>query len=1106
MVAPRQSRGAIFYFWCVRKLSIGILLSFLLSCAQQREVKFVLFTDVTHDSGVYFENKLAYTEQMNPYTFRNFYNGAGVAIGDINNDGFHDIYFTGNQSDNKLFLNKGGFVFEDITQRAGVACPGVWSTGVTMADVNGDGWLDIYVCKSGAPGGANRHNELFINNGDLTFTEKSKEFGLDFTGLAVQAAFFDYDRDGDLDCYLLNNSFKSVGNFDLIKGQREIPDEDGGGNKFLRNENGVFKDFTAEANIYRSRIGFGLGITLGDFNEDGWTDIFVSNDFFERDYLYINQQDGSFRESLPDFFESISMGSMGADYADLNNDGHAELFVTEMLPDSLSRRKSKTVFEGWNKYQLSVANGYHHQVSRNVLQTRVSPAFFAEVGRFSGTAATEWSWGALLFDADNDGLRDIFVANGIYKDLLDRDYLAYSGSEENVRKLIQQERDAILKLIDQMPASQFSNYAFHNKGNLNFENRSEAWGLHEPMYSNGSAYADLDNDGDLDLVLNNLQAPAKVFRNNTDTSRNKAVTIFLSARGANSHAIGARVSAYAAGMVLSGDNFVVRGFQSSVPSSIHLGLGDITFIDSLVIRWPNGATSTEYNLKANTFIRLVQPDRVVQEAKAGGVPPLITFERVPVHLFRHRGSGLNDFDRDRLLPFMLSNEMPGLVKGDIDGDGRPEVYIGGGRDQLGVFIGSRNNQISTLPVSLPTGIALGEETKSILFDADADGDLDLYVAHGGRFFPKVSSAHEDRILINDGKGNFSESPYPLPASAFGSTACVQAVDYDRDGDLDLVVAERYDPFAYGKTSSTFVFQNNGAGKFSDVTSIVCPQFLQVGMMTDMVVTDLNSDGWQDLVCVGDWMEPKAFINTKGKWTLTDFFGLKKAEGWWHAVRTADLNKDGRPDFVLGNHGRNTFFKPADRMYAADFDGNGSFEQLFATRVGAQYYPVADRDDLLAQIPALKKKLLFYADYARKPISEIIEPDILAKAQVWHVNEFASVMLLSGPSGYTITPLPVQAQYAPVYALKLDDVDGDGIVDLIAGGNQYAVKPQFGRDDASCGWFFKGALQQKQFSFGPGQALHVKGQIRAIESLEANGNKFLLFARYDDELEILQVKH
>ena len=521
--------------------------------------KSTLFVNVSKESGIDFRNELKSTDRLNPYTYRNFYNGAGVAIGDVNNDGLLDIYFAGNQVDNKLYLNKGNLQFEDITRNAGVGCSGVWSTGVTFVDINADGLLDIYVCKSGNPEGVNRCNELFVNNGDLTFTERSKEYGLDVVGLSVQAAFFDYDKDGDLDCYLLTNSFKSIGNFDLVKDQREIPDPQNAGNKFFLNDGGKFRDYSGESQIYRSSIGFGLGITLGDFNNDTWTDIFVSNDFFERDYLYINDQHGSFNESLTEYFQSISMGSMGADFADLDNDGNAELFVTEMLPDSLNRRKTKTTYESWNKYQLNLESGYFHQFSRNVLQKKISNGNYAEIGRMTELAATEWSWGALLFDMDNDGLKDVFVANGIYKDLLDRDYLAYTGAAENVRKIIREEENPIVKLIDLMPSSRFPNYAFRNEGLLTFRKVSTEWGFSEPMFSCGSAYGDLDNDGDLDLVVNNINSPSALYRNNSDSSKFKSISVALSTSSKNTWAIGAEITAYSGSNIFVADNFVTIG-------------------------------------------------------------------------------------------------------------------------------------------------------------------------------------------------------------------------------------------------------------------------------------------------------------------------------------------------------------------------------------------------------------------------------------------------------------------------------------------------------------------------------------------------------------------
>lgn len=1091
----------------MRLLTIFVL-SVLWGCSKDRLPSASLFTNITHESGIHFRNDLAFTDQLNPYTYRNFYNGAGVAIGDINNDGLSDIYFAGNQVDNKLYLNQGNLQFKDITETAGVACNGVWSTGVTMVDINADGLLDIYVCKSGNPDAPRRNNELFINNGDLTFTEKSKEYGLDVVGLSVQAAFFDYDKDGDLDCYLLTNSFKSVGNYDLVKDQRTIPDALNGGNKFFINQDGRFTDYSEQANIYRSSIGFGLGITLGDFNNDTWTDIFVSNDFFERDYLYINNQQGGFTESLTDYFESISMGSMGADFADLDNDGDPELFVTEMLPDSLNRRKTKTVYESWNKYQMNIENGYYHQFPRNVLHKKISKNRYVEVGRLAGVAASEWSWGALLFDMNNDGQRDIFIANGIYKDLLDRDYLTYSGAEENVRKIIREEENAIVKLIDLMPSSSFPNYAYRNDGNLSFKNVSSDWGLGEPMYSGGSAYGDLDNDGDLDLVVNNINSPSVLYRNNSDTSKYKSISLLLSSQSKNTFAVGAQVIAWCGTKSFVADNFVTRGYQSSVQPAITIGLGEeVNKVDSILIRWPDKEYSVLYNLAVNQKLHITKEEGKIRvdipEQVKGNEP--FRMDRIAGNLFKHKGSGLIDFNRDRLLPMMYSNETPSMLKGDIDKDGTDEIYVGGGKDQPGAFIDFDAEKFNVFQPEAFNKYALAEETKGALFDVDGDGDLDFYMATGGRFFPNISSAQEDKIFLNNGKGNFSESPHPL-LPGFFSTSMAEPIDFDNDGDMDLLVGERFDPFIYGKGGRGFLFENDGAGLFKEVTREYAPDLITIGMITDAVVVDFNKDGWKDLMIVGDWMPIVALKNNKSHFTnASKEFGLDNTEGWWHDIETADLNQDGKPDFVMGNHGLNSFFKPGDRMYVNDFDGNGSTEQIFCTEVDGKYFPLADKDEFLSQLPSLKKALLYYKDYGKKSMEELFPLEIFNSSNVYQVNQLASIMLLSGTNGYNRIELPLRAQFSPIYSLLIDDFDKDGINDLIAGGNHYLVKPQFGRQDASQGWFFKGILKNDQFRFQQGQNLHVTGQIRDIEVVEVNGDKLILFAKYDDELEIFKIR-
>ncbi|MTI39603.1 VCBS repeat-containing protein [Fulvivirga lutimaris] len=1077
-----------------------VFLFLIVGCAEEAEETKFLFSDVTGQSNIDFSNDLTFTEELNPYTYRNFYNGGGVAIGDINNDGLSDIYFAGNQVDNKLYLNEGSFKFKDITTSAGVACPEVWSTGVTFVDINADGYLDIYVCKSGDPNTPNRSNELFINNGDLTFTERSKEYGLDIKGLSVHAAFFDYDKDGDLDCYILTNSIKSVGNYDLIENQRDISDQQGGGNKFLINNNGHFEDYTTEAGIYNSSIGFGLGITLGDFNHDDWVDVFISNDFFERDYLYINDKKGGFKESLTDYFESISMGSMGADVADLDNDGRPELFVTEMLPDSLSRRKTKAIYENWDKYQLNVNNGYHNQFPRNILQKSITDSTYVELGRLSDIAATEWSWGALLFDMNNDGLRDIFIANGIYKDLLDRDYLTYQATNERIKEMIKSKEDVITNLVETMPSSAVANYAFMNEGNFKFKNVGDGWGFSEPTFSNGSAYGDLDNDGDLDLVLNNINSLSKIYRNNTDSGQYKNISILLKGNDNNSLAVGTKLKIYANGRTYFADNFVTRGFQSSVDNKVVVGLGQgIDNIDSLIIVWPDGEITKRKNIGVNQSIEISRGEDeakyLVSTSNSKGVL-LEKNQKAPT--FKHSPNGMVDFNRNRLLPMMYSNETPKLLVGDVDNNGLNDVIIGGGKDQYGALFISYKEGFKTVEIE---NNPKGETTEGVLFDADGDGDLDLYHASGGRFYPSSSSVLMDKILLNDGKGNYSESPRALPFKSFVSTSTVVAFDYDNDGDNDLFIGERFDPFYYGVGGSAFLFANDGKGSFTDVTDSYAPMLKDIGMVTSAETADINTDGKMDLVIVGDWMPITFLTNTGSGFERNDF--TANTEGWWNSIETADLNGDSKPDFVVGNHGLNSFFKPSDRMYVNDFDGNGSIEQIFCTQVNGKYYPILDKDELISQLPLLKKKLIYYENYASMGIEDLFDTKTLSETKIFEVKKLESILLLSTDNGYESINLPQQAQFAPVYALLIDDFDGDGILDLIAGGNQYNVKPQFGRFDASKGWYFKGE-NTDGFRFQDGVPLNIAGQIRDIKKIDLGEVKYLVISKYGEAVEYYEI--
>jgi len=1059
-----------------------------ISCVKPKTNLFELRKDL----GVLFENKLTYTQDFNPYTYRNFYNGAGVALGDINNDGLLDIYMTGNLVDNKLLINKGDWKFEDITERAGVACKGVWSTGVTFADINGDDLLDIYVCKSGKPGGENRHNELFINQGDLTFKEESEKYGLDVLGLSVHAAFFDADLDGDLDCYVLNNSLRSVGGYDLIKDQRLNPDPNGEGNKFFENKEGVYIDVSAEKGIYTSSIGFGLGITLSDFNDDKRPDLYISNDFFERDYFYLNNKEG-FEEVLESQFQSISMGAMGADAADLNNDLLPDLFVTEMLPSNLKRQKLKAKYDSWDKYSLMNNKGYFHQYPRNSLQRNTGQNQFFEISRFSGVAATEWSWASLIFDMDNDGLNDIFVANGIYKDLLDRDYLAYMANETQVQMLLENREDAIEKLIDIMPSEAVPNSAFKNIGEFQFEDKTIGWGLEQPSFSNGNAYGDLDNDGDLDLVVNNVNMPAFIYKNTTDTLVNRSFQLTLKAFGNNTKAVGTKVTLYTGQETMVSELYPSRGFQSTVPHRLHFGLGNVMQVDSIMITWPDGKQAQQYNLPTNQLIQIEQKHGLyaVKEKEEALKETPSPFQ------YTHKENKFIEFNRERLLTQMNHNEGPALAVADINKDGIDDVFIGGGKGQAAALYLSDVNGVYQSMVAPFEKDKESEDTHAIWVDIDQDQDLDLVVASGGRAFSVYSQDLNDRIYENKGNGVLQKVDSPWISDRKFSSKALAAADVNRDGKIDLFVGERYSTFTYGIPTDGFLMINQGEGKFKQQAQ---RSLEKIGMITDAAFTDLNGDEWPDLVLVGEWMPITVLMNQNGTFVnKTKEYGLEETVGLWNVLRLEDLNDDGKMDLIAGNHGTNTFLEPNMKMFINDFDKNGSLEQILCVKRNQKYYPVIDKDELITQLPSLKKKIVYYADYAEKDITQILDPLQVNAAYSPSLNQLKSQIFIRSGESFKTQDLPEEIQYAPVYAISPISIDKNGQKSLYLGGNQYLVKPQFGRYDASKAWRFSFVNEAGEFKFETPISLGIEGQIRGILPIKINNNNIYIFAINDDEV-------
>ncbi len=1075
-----------------------VLLGLIFSCGPKEEKKFTLFEHLPADStGVDFKNDLTFNEAFNIFTYRNFYNGGGVAIGDINNDGLADLYFTANLSPNKLYLNKGDFKFEDITEKAGVAGTRAWSTGVAMADINGDGWLDIYVCNSGDISGDNKQNELFVNQGDGTFKEMAESYGLADQGFSTHAVFFDYDKDGDLDVYLLNNSYQAIGTFNKMQNERPKRDPVGG-DKLFRNDGEKFTDVSEEAGIYGSVIGFGLGITIGDINQDTWLDIFISNDFFEKDYLYINNQDGTFTESLESHMRSISAASMGADIADLNGDGLLDIFVTDMLPEPSTRLKQVTTFESWDRFQFNKIHGYHYQFSRNMLHVNNGDGTFSEMGRLSNVEATDWSWGALLFDMDNDGMRDIFVANGIYQDITDLDYLNFIDDEQTKRKIISSEGVNFKALVDPIPVNPVSNYAFRNLGNLQFENVANPWGLGAPIHSNGSAYGDLNNDGSLDLVVNNVNKPAQIFRNMGKSllPQNHSIQLKLVGKGKNTGAIGAQIQLKSGGQLFYTEHMPNRGFQSSVDPKITIGLGSNTAVEVIKVLWPDGRVTELKNQPADQLL-------ILKWDEAQPLPPGVSFFPAPEIPrftkvlqpkldFVHVENEFVDFDRDRLTYHMFSTEGPAFAKADINGDGLEDLFFGGAKTYSGkIYLAKSDGGFVEKEQAALVADALSEDTDAAFFDADGDGDQDLFVTSGGNESGFGNLDLADRLYLNDGKGNLSKGFYSGIMGVFGSSSVVNVMDVNGDGALDLFVGGRLVPFTYGASADSQLWINDGKGNFSEQSATLAPEMKSLGMVTDAKILDYDGDGKQDLVVIGEWMAPTFFKNIGGKLEKVAITGMEQFKGWYRTLEVGDFNGDGRPDLALGNQGLNTRLKGSlerpVKLFLNDFDQNGSVEQVYAQQLGEVQIPYTLKHELERQVPSIKKKYIRYADYNNQALSDIFPKEVIDRSIVQEMNHLQSGVLINqGNGSFEWKAFPVEAQKTWIFAIQSMDWNGDGIEDLLLGGNLSHVKPEIGKYDGGYGEILLGK-GDGTFTFWPNRmhGLKLEGDVRAFATLSKN---------------------
>jgi hypothetical protein len=1065
-------------------------------------------------TGITFVNRLPDDTAFNILNYLYYYNGAGVAVGDVNNDGLPDLYFTSNLGPNHLYLNKGNYRFDDVTLRAGVADSIGWKTGVTMADVDGDGYVDIYVSAVDYLGVHGR-NVLYINNGDGTFTDRTTEYGLDHVGYATQALFFDYDGDGDLDMYLLNHSTHTE--------RRTGYAERGIGNprssdRLFRNDNGHFVDVSEQAGVGDRAGAFGLGVVASDFNLDGCPDLYVANDFQEDDYLYINNCNGTFTESIRKATGHTSRFSMGVDAADFDNDGRPDLVVADMLPDREDILKTTASFETYQLFDLQARAGYHAQYSRNTLQLNRGEGRFSEIGFLAGVAATDWSWSPLLADLDNDGLKDLFFTDGVDRRPNDLDYIAYISNENIQASLARGSTAENLAVIDKMPHVPLPNRAFRNNGNLTFSDESAAWGLDQPSFSNGAAYVDLDNSGALDLVISNIGAPPSIYRNRA-RDRNGAhyLTIALRGAGRNTGGIGAKVLVDAGGRWQMLEEMPTRGFESSVDPRLHFGLGAATRVDSLTVVWPDRRFQVLTNVAVDRILALSQSQaggRYEYGASAGS-PALFTDVTAGSGVdFKHNENDFADYTREPLIPHVLSAEGPALAVADVNGDGLDDIYVGGAKWQPGrLYLQQKDGTFHTSAQPALLADSLMEDVAALFFDANGDGRPDLYVVSGGNEFWGDADALQDRLYINDGQGQFHRDTSALPRFA-ESGSVVVAGDFDGDGHPDLFVGRRVVSRNYGVTPRSYLLRNDGTGHFTDVTLAQGGEALaHAGMVTSAAWVDYDGDGRLDLVMAGEWMPVRVFRNDHGRFVeCTSEVGLAGTEGWWTSVVATDVNGDGRPDLVLGNLGLNSYIrasaKEPARLYVGDFFSTGTLKQILTSYQHGVSYPIAGRDELIEVMPQLRSKFPTYASFGASRIEDILPAGELAKAKILEAKTFASAVAINAGNGrFELRALPTEAQFAPVYAVVPGDFDGDGKTDLVIGGNLDGVTPLLGRYDASYGLLLHG---DGHGGFTPvdmaRSKLVIDGQVRHMALVRAAGGKRLLaVARNNDKLEIWQVR-
>lgn len=1087
----------------VYRISVSLVLAVVLGSCSSKEEKF-FSNPPGRETGIDFTNKLTDTRDQNILDYLYYYNGGGVSIGDINNDGLPDIYFTGNQVKNKLYLNKGNLKFEDITSEAGVEGNSTWNTGSTMADVNGDGLLDIYVSAVVGVNGFAGHNELFINNGDLSFTESAREYGLDLENYSSQAAFFDLENDGDLDMYLLNHAIHTTESFGPadIRNKRVYES----GDKLFLNENNKFRDISEEAGIYGGANSYGLGISTADFNNDGYTDIYIGNDFHEDDYYYLNNGDGTFTESLKSSFGHVSRFSMGNDAADINNDGFIDLITLDMLPEDETVLKSSAGDDNVNLHRFRIDNlGYHPQYTRNMLQLNMGGEYFAETALMSGVAATDWSWGALFADLDQDGQQDLFISNGIPKRPNDLDYIKFISNDHIKQKL---DKTTLVdnEALEMMPSGAVTNYVFKGKPAGNFEDMSPFWIKNDSVISTGIAYGDLDNDGDLDIVTNNINKPASLYINNH--SSGNYLKIKLTGDKSNTSAIGSKAILYTSKGNQYRQLYTTKAYQSSSEPLIHFGVPENTRIDSLKIIWPDQTIQTVNSVKPNTVLNL-KPGVADKKVESSGLfyttgSPWFSKAKNDFGLdYIHEENRFNDFDLQKLIPHQMSDLGPAVEVADLNKDGLQDVIFGASRFKPAVLYLQKKDRFIKQELKNIKNDSLAEETDIEVGDFNKDGYLDLLMASGGGESVGKNTWLRDRLYYGQQALEFKrDSLFP---EIFENSSVIRSADYDKDGDLDIFIGANSVNYKYGAIPGSYLLRNNN-GKFSAVTQ---PVFDNLGMINDVIWEDFDNDSDLDLILVGEWMSPTFLRNDNGKFQdVTSAVSSNDINGLWQNILPFDIDKDGDMDYLLGNWGLNTKLVASKEkpllMYYKDFDGNGLTETLLACEKNGEYYFPYGMDELSAQLNQLiRKRFTTYEDFAGKTVNEIFTAEELEDAEILKVQTLASGYLENNGGKFTFRKFSNKLQIAPIRKMLSYDFNNDGEQEVLVGGNYFGVTPYHGRFDALGGAIIRNKdniLNSSEIGLNLSQK-----SVKDFSVIEIQKDKYLLVTLNNAKVELYKIE-